>query len=147
MTWILSIGMMTSKEFQQNNVKLDSPMNIELNYICSHTYLLTVIALKKSGKCPKCGSTRIWNPGNRKVFGVGYGVWFKISTWRSARLIPYVCLDCSYSELNCDDEGIEAIEKYATKKLEISYEKKCPICGTMALQNAQVCDECGSVLD
>jgi predicted nucleic-acid-binding Zn-ribbon protein len=109
--------------------------------------LLFDVIMKNSGKCPKCGSDRIWNSKNIKLLGQGRGVYVSVTSWRAIRLVPYICLDCGYSELNCDDHGIEIIEKHAMKKQDLWFEKKCPICGAKVSQNAQVCDECGSILE
>jgi predicted nucleic-acid-binding Zn-ribbon protein/ribosomal protein L40E len=109
--------------------------------------LLFDIIMKNSGKCPKCGSSRIWTTENQKSLGVGNGIWFKISTWRSGRLVLYICLDCGYGELMCDDDGIKTIEKHAMKSQDIPNVKNCPICGAKVPQDAHICDECGSVID
>ena len=103
--------------------------------------------MKHSGNYPKCGGTDIWHSEKTRVLGRDLGMYVAISGWRAVRLVPYICRDCGYSELHCDDAGLEVIEKHTKKKPELSHGKKCPICGTKAPENTPVCNECGNVLD
>jgi predicted nucleic-acid-binding Zn-ribbon protein len=108
---------------------------------------LIVDVMKNSGKCPKCGSTNIWNPQEQKRIAIERGIWFKITFWRSAKMVPSICLDCGYSEIYCDNDGIKAIKAHFTPKLEAVSMKKCPICGFKSPSTAKLCDECGSVFE
>lgn len=105
------------------------------------------VIMRDSGICPKCGSKHIWNPENQKGFGIGRGIWFKVTTWQSARMIPYICLDCNYSELYCADDGIETIKKQISKQAKPPETKNCPICGFENPSTSEICNECGSVLE
>jgi predicted nucleic-acid-binding Zn-ribbon protein len=108
---------------------------------------LIVDAMKNSGKCPKCGSTNIWNPEDQKGIAIARGIWFKVTFWRSAKLVPFICLDCGYSEIYCDNDGIKAIKEHFAPKPESVSMKKCPICGFKNPSTAKLCDECGSVFE
>ena len=103
--------------------------------------------MKHSGKCPKCGSTRIWHSEKTRILGKDLGIYAPVTGWRAVRLVPYICTDCGYSELHCDDAGLQIIEKQIKKESVPSNEKKCSICGTKAPLNTSVCNECGNVLD
>jgi len=75
--------------------------------------------LKKTGQCPKCSSSNVWN--NSQVHEKGKR---PTKRWIIVRLgnLPwnrkyafkdeYVCLDCGYSEAYVDNEGLETIREY-----------------------------------
>ena len=108
---------------------------------------MIVDVMKNSGKCPKCGSTNIWNPEEQKRIAIARGIWFKITLLRSTRVVPFICLDCSYTEFYCDSDGIQTIKEHFMPKTEAVSMKKCPICGFMNPSTAKLCDECGSVFE
>ena len=62
--------------------------------------------MKNTGSCPKCKSTNVFiyespiSSGGRVA--TVYNPIIKISTFKSAGSIRYICCDCGYSELYFD---------------------------------------------
>jgi hypothetical protein len=55
----------------------------------------------KDGICPKCCSTGIHSKPEA-IYSYG-GVYLPISIFSSARLTPYVCVECGYMEIYVDE--------------------------------------------
>jgi predicted nucleic-acid-binding Zn-ribbon protein len=55
----------------------------------------------KNGICPKCGSTEIHTKADA-IYSYG-GVYLPIGIFSSARLTPYVCVQCGYVEIFVDE--------------------------------------------
>ncbi|MBN1638837.1 MAG: hypothetical protein JW866_07710 [Ignavibacteriales bacterium] len=53
----------------------------------------------KKGKCPKCGSSNIYEGTKVKMKGGSHGSnSIPITSWSAAPLDNYVCIDCGYVE-------------------------------------------------
>lgn len=76
--------------------------------------------LKKSGQCPKCNSSKIWNNSHLQAYRhVGPRRWIIVHIRGMFGVIrkyafkdEYVCVDCGYSETFIDEVGLETIREY-----------------------------------
>lgn len=68
--------------------------------------------MKKSGKCPKCGSDNIlFIPGKVGAYGTGNNIPIGLTTLSSVLVEKYVCCKCGFSEEWVDISDIEKLEK------------------------------------
>jgi len=55
--------------------------------------------VKNSGKCPKCGGSRISTvPGKTGAYGSGPNIYVGMWAWSTAQVNRYVCLECGFVE-------------------------------------------------
>ncbi len=68
--------------------------------------------MKKSGKCPKCGSKELIKvPGNVKPASSGRFIMAGLTHKSSIIFDRYVCSNCGYSEEYFDNDGIKKLSK------------------------------------
>lgn len=91
----------------------------------------------KSGKCPKCGSTRINEPLN-----IPQGIYVKV--FRLAGCVYYVCRDCGYVERYLNEHGFKLLEKHG--RLMSTEPRMCSTCGAEVQPGAKRCPSCESVI-
>ena len=66
--------------------------------------------MKKSGKCPKCGTREIvLVPGKLVPAGNGRSIMLGHSALSSALIDRYICLECGYSEDYFDENELQKI--------------------------------------
>ena len=100
--------------------------------------------MRNSGRCPKCGDTRIAGP--HRVHG-GEG-WVKIDLpgFSTATLDSYTCGNCGYSEFYADQMGLNNIRssgRFLQRTERQSQPTRCPSCLTPLNPGALYCPECG----
>ena len=79
--------------------------------------------MKKTGQCPKCESSNIWNNSHlgvnrnhsfREYIVVNVGGWGFRRKW--VFKVEYACLDCGYSESYIDEAGLKTIREFSEKQ-------------------------------
>ncbi|MGY5875769.1 MAG: zinc-ribbon domain-containing protein [Candidatus Thorarchaeota archaeon] len=91
--------------------------------------------MKESGKCPKCGSTNLYEPvkSPRGVI---------VKPLRIAIFEYHVCKDCGYMEEYLTEKGQRTFEKYG--ELRSTEPRMCSTCGADLPAGAKKCDKCGA---
>jgi len=98
----------------------------------------------KSGKCPKCGCTRIAGPHEMESGGL-----INLPGLLTAMCVTYTCTDCGYTEFYSDEMGLRNILKVGRfmKATEESMKAQCPTCGAELQPDAIFCPHCESVIE
>jgi len=75
--------------------------------------------MKSSGQCPKCERSNIWDNTGMKQKSPGImRKWIMVVSafWPRNRKYAfkdeYVCVDCGYSEMYVEEEGLKTIREY-----------------------------------
>jgi predicted nucleic-acid-binding Zn-ribbon protein len=72
--------------------------------------------MKKSGKCPKCGSTEVYTDG--KQVRRGERCIIPVTSWTRIYLNTYICTSCGYVE-----EYAEKIDEKKMKKIKETWKR------------------------
>ncbi|MGY5852024.1 MAG: hypothetical protein RTU92_00485 [Candidatus Thorarchaeota archaeon] len=91
--------------------------------------------MKESGKCPKCGSTSIYEP-------VRHPQGIIVKPFRIAQFETHVCKDCGYIEEYLTEKGHRTFEKHW--HLRSTEPRMCSTCGADLPAGAKMCDKCGA---